>query len=103
MTGLVRHLPPWVPGTGFQALAKVYKGNLARMVEVPFAWVKQQLVRWIVYNACSSKVDSNSQAAGTAQQSILSHLLEGKDLTENQEFDAKWLAASLYAGTYHGR
>ncbi|KAJ7192805.1 cytochrome P450 [Mycena pura] len=79
----LRHLPPWVPGTGFQALAKVYKGNLARMVDVPFAWVKQQL------------------AAGTAQQSILSHLLEGKDLTENQEFDAKWLAASLYAGTYH--
>ncbi|KAJ7611293.1 cytochrome P450 [Roridomyces roridus] len=78
----LRHLPPWVPGTGFLELGKMFKETLHRMVEEPLQWVKEQI------------------ATGTAQPSILYHLLEGK-LTEEQEFEAKWLVGSLYAGGAH--
>ncbi|KAJ7634335.1 cytochrome P450 [Roridomyces roridus] len=77
------HLPPWVPGTAFLALGKVFKETLHRMVDEPLEWVKEQI------------------ATGTAQPSILYHLLEGKKLTEEEEFEAKWLVGSLYAGGAH--
>jgi len=38
------------------------------------------------------------QASGTAQLSFTSTLLEGKRLSEEEEFDLKWSAASLYSG-----
>ncbi|KAJ7612691.1 cytochrome P450 [Roridomyces roridus] len=76
----LRHLPSWIPGTSFRALAKVYKGTLERMVQEPFDWVKKRM------------------AAGTAEQSLLHYLLERK---EEDEYEAKWLALSMYAGGSH--
>lgn len=38
------------------------------------------------------------QAAGTAATSFSSALLESKRLSDQEEFDLKWSAASLYAG-----
>ncbi|EEB88459.1 hypothetical protein MPER_13696, partial [Moniliophthora perniciosa FA553] len=49
------------------------------MVEQPHNFVKQQI------------------AAGTAAPSFSSCLLEGKELDDEEEFDLKWSAASLYS------
>jgi len=76
----LRHIPAWVPGAGFKTTAKAWAATLDQMVEQPYQWVKQQL------------------AAGTAEKSLLRDLLDGKDLTETEEFDVKWIAASLYSG-----
>jgi len=44
--------------------------------------------------------DLRLQAAGTADVSFSSALLEGKQLSAGEEFDIKWTAASLYSGVY---
>ncbi|KAJ7480162.1 cytochrome P450 [Mycena galericulata] len=76
----LRHLPSWFPGAGFQTTAKSWAKTLQQMAEQPYQLVKQQM------------------AAGSAEKSLVSGLLEGRTLTEAEEFDVKWLAASLYAG-----
>ncbi|KAJ7132207.1 cytochrome P450 [Mycena epipterygia] len=76
----LRHLPSWFPGAGFQKTAKSWKETLDQMVEQPYQFVKQQM------------------AAGTAEKSLVYTLLEGKDISRTEEFDVKWLAASLYSG-----
>ncbi|KAJ7636278.1 cytochrome P450, partial [Roridomyces roridus] len=77
---LLRYVPGWFPGAGFQQTAKFYKKTLTRMADEPFEVVKQEL------------------ANGTAQHSLLSGLLDGKNLNAREEFDVKWLAASLHSG-----
>lgn len=46
-------------------------------------------------STCSPKF----QAAGTAPISFTSSILESKALGDQEEFDLKWSAASLYSGT----
>ncbi|KAF8655018.1 hypothetical protein AX16_003288 [Volvariella volvacea WC 439] len=77
----LRHLPDWVPGTEFKRIARSWASTLSDMVEGPYDFVKQQM------------------AQGIAEPSFTSKLLdELKDISEEQEFDIKWSAASLYAG-----
>ncbi|ESK93754.1 cytochrome p450 [Moniliophthora roreri MCA 2997] len=76
----LRHLPDWFPGAGFKRTAKVWASTLLDMVEQPHNFVKQQI------------------AAGTATPSFSSCLLESKELDDEEEFDLKWSAASLYSG-----
>ncbi|KAJ7503304.1 cytochrome P450 [Mycena galericulata] len=76
----LQHLPSWFPGAGFQSTAKSWAETLQQMAEQPYQFVKQQM------------------AAGNAEKSLVSSLLEGRTLTEAEEFDVKWLAASLYSG-----
>jgi len=76
----LRHVPRWVPGTDFLQKARKWASTLNEMVEQPHNYVKQQI------------------AAGTASVSFTSTLLEGKQLTAEDEFDIKWAAASLYSG-----
>ncbi|KAK7060191.1 hypothetical protein VNI00_000956 [Paramarasmius palmivorus] len=76
----VRHVPDWFPGAGFKRTAKTWASTLSEMVEQPHNFVKQQI------------------AAGTAAPSFSSCLLESKKLDDEEEFDLKWSAASLYSG-----
>ncbi|KAJ7746782.1 cytochrome P450 [Mycena maculata] len=76
----LRHLPSWFPGADFQKTAKAWAETLCQMVEQPFQFVKQEI------------------AAGSAEKSLVSILLDGKTLSPNEEFDVKWLSASLYSG-----
>ncbi|KAL0580912.1 hypothetical protein V5O48_001106 [Marasmius crinis-equi] len=75
----LRHIPEWLPGAGFKRTARDWASTLQEMVEKPYDYVKQQI------------------AAGTAMPSFSSLLLESKDLNEEEEFDLKWSAASLYS------
>ncbi|KAF8631286.1 hypothetical protein AX15_002609 [Amanita polypyramis BW_CC] len=76
----LRFVPSWLPGAGFQKKAASWASTLSEMVEQPHNFVKQQI------------------AAGTAASSFSSTLLESKRLSDEEEFDLKWSAASLYAG-----
>ncbi|KAJ7460740.1 cytochrome P450 [Mycena latifolia] len=75
----LRHIPSWFPGAGFQRTAKSWAETLHQMVEQPYQFVKQQM------------------AAGTAENSLVYRLLD-QGVSSKEEFDVKWLAASLYSG-----
>ncbi|KAG6865993.1 hypothetical protein C0991_009665 [Blastosporella zonata] len=77
---ILRHVPAWFPGAGFQRKAKKWAATLVDMVDMPHNFVKQEM------------------AAGTAQSSFTSSLLEGKHVDPEEEFDIKWASASLYSG-----
>ncbi|KAK0204608.1 cytochrome P450, partial [Desarmillaria ectypa] len=78
---ILRYLPDWFPGAGFKRTAKEWQSTLMDMVEKPHSYVKQQM------------------AAGKAPFSFASSLLE-VGVSEEEECDIKWLAASIHtAGT----
>jgi len=76
----LRYIPAWFPGARFKKTAAEWSKTLDEMAEGPHQFVKQQM------------------AAGNAEPSFSSRLLEEPGLTEEQEFDIKWSAASLYSG-----
>ncbi|KAF8909685.1 cytochrome P450 [Gymnopilus junonius] len=76
----LRHIPSWLPGAGFKQTAVDWARTLATMAEGPHQFVKQQM------------------AAGTAEVSFTSRLLEADDISPDEEHDIKWSAASLYSG-----
>ncbi|KAF9008812.1 cytochrome P450 [Cyathus striatus] len=76
----LRHVPQWLPGAGFRRKADTWATTLMEMVEKPHIFVKEQMV------------------AGTALPSFCSVLQEGRQLSDDEEFELKWSAASLYSG-----
>lgn len=46
---IVRHLPEWVPGAGFKQIARVWREELEETVEIPFKFVKEQMVYFKVF------------------------------------------------------
>ncbi|KAG5644939.1 hypothetical protein DXG03_007404 [Asterophora parasitica] len=76
---VLRYVPSWFPGAGFRRTAKSWAATLVEMVEQPHDFVKRQV------------------AAGTAPISFTSSLLDGKDISADEEFDIKWSSASLYS------
>jgi hypothetical protein len=76
----LKHVPAWFPGAGFKKTAKEWSNTLKEMVDMPFDFTKQQM------------------AAGIAPPSFTSNLLEGSELSAEEEFNIKWSAASLYSG-----
>jgi superoxide dismutase len=92
----VKHIPAWFPGAGFQKTAKEWADNLNQMVDQPFQFVKKEMERAI--NPLNAAITDFEQAAGTAEHSFTSKLLEDQGGSPTEEFDIKWLAASLYSG-----
>ncbi|KAF5019368.1 hypothetical protein F66182_8618 [Fusarium sp. NRRL 66182] len=74
----LRHVPDWVPGTGWKRLAREWGSELQEVVEKPYAFVKHQL------------------AQGKQDSSFLTHLLDAGDATAEEKLANKWSAASLY-------
>jgi hypothetical protein len=71
-----------LPGAGFKQIASYWRKTLTDLVEKPYAFVRQQM------------------AQGKNEPSYLSKLLENNNgnLSTEDDFVAKWSAASLYAG-----
>ncbi|KAG6908101.1 hypothetical protein DXG01_006138 [Tephrocybe rancida] len=65
---ILRYVPTWIPGAGFQRKAKEWSANLHEMSE------------------------------GAAPVSLTSSLLEGTNVDQEGEFDIKWCSASLLLG-----
>ena len=64
----MRYVPKWVPGAGFQHTAEYFKETVTELVEKPFAFVRHQV------------------AAGTAEPSYVSSLLEKYEEGDDDEF-----------------
>ncbi|KAJ7485390.1 cytochrome P450 [Mycena latifolia] len=79
---ILKYVPAWIPGAGFQRKAKAWANHLSEMVERPFQLVKDQL------------------AQGTAQDSFVSLLLQ-EDLSAEEITDVKWTASGIYGGGTH--
>ncbi|KAG2362235.1 cytochrome P450 [Suillus spraguei] len=77
---LLAKVPAWFPGAGFKRLAHEWRGTLEEMASAPHEFVKNQMV------------------AGIAPMSFTSNLLEGSDVSAEQDHTVKWSALSLYAG-----
>lgn len=78
---LLRYLPTWFPGATFHKAVAAWKPAIREYEEDTFNFVKQQL------------------AAGTAEQSFVSKLLQpesGKEVSSDEELHIKRLAAMLY-------
>jgi hypothetical protein len=41
----LKYIPAWVPGAGFQRIAKEWSNTLNDMVDMPYNFTKQQMVR----------------------------------------------------------
>ncbi|KAG1837953.1 cytochrome P450 [Suillus tomentosus] len=70
----------WFPGAGFKRMARKGRDNLEEMVSAPHKFVKDQMV------------------AGIAPVSFTSTLLEGSDVSAEEEHGVKWSAFSLITG-----
>ncbi|KII91146.1 hypothetical protein PLICRDRAFT_51332 [Plicaturopsis crispa FD-325 SS-3] len=78
---ILQYVPDWFPFAGFKRKAKMWNTSLNEMVDKPFEYVKQQM------------------AAGTAIPSFASGLLDSSaDLSEEELYDDKWTALTVYAG-----
>ena len=96
----MRSIPSWVPGTQWKA--RVAKSRLIfnDMVELPYRWVKEQMVCSLLEIFCEVAIEKFvcAQAAGAARPSFASALLEdSKDA--DREYLIKMASASMYAGT----
>ncbi|KAF8523771.1 cytochrome P450, partial [Hysterangium stoloniferum] len=83
---LLKRIPEWFPGAGFQRKAKIWKKTVLDMPTLPFQWVKNEL------------------AAGTAKPSLTATLLEeaygeAKDqkISESEEEFIRNLTGVVYA------
>jgi hypothetical protein len=76
---LVKHIPDWVPGTGFKRIAREWRGSLIESTERPYAFVKHQM------------------ANGVHEESFLSQLLQQPIATPDELFTVKCSAMSLFA------
>lgn len=95
---LLRHVPSWLPGAGFQRKAASWRKTLTDMANIPHNLVKSEMV-------CTRPIPDfrlvymrDGQSKGTAAPSFTSTQLEAKTLSEQEEDNVKWAAASLYSG-----
>ncbi|KKK11870.1 hypothetical protein AOCH_005390 [Aspergillus ochraceoroseus] len=79
---ILRYIPAWFPGAGFQRTAKAFRKLTQAHCEVPFAFVKQQM------------------SQPNYEPSYVSHLLGEKPIPPGsaEEIAIKWSAAALYGG-----
>lgn len=90
----LQHVPAWVPGAGFKDTARLWRSTLMDVVDIPYAFVKEQMKR------------------GTARESFVSRLLEeqstvkekdeeeeeSKESQKERDHAIRWTSASLYTG-----
>jgi hypothetical protein len=102
----VKHLPVWFPGAGFLRKAATWKEIVIDSVDFPFSLLKANMVRPrdIQLHRCIYNVPS-PQNAGTAPPSYCSTLLQeshpavSESALSIEEFDVKWTANSMFAGS----
>ncbi|KAG8221648.1 cytochrome P450 [Butyriboletus roseoflavus] len=82
----LKYLPDWFPGAGFKRNAAIWKQKIDEFVNEPFKFVLDE------------------RRKGTAKASFVSTVLDGhhnkeKNLDAQQNFDLRWTANSMYAGS----
>ncbi|KAK3617836.1 hypothetical protein LTR56_015645 [Elasticomyces elasticus] len=80
----LEHLPDWMPGTGFKRTARLWNQTLRNVVEVPYAFAKEQT--------------SRSQGDSSFVSRLIQQQKGEDDFGGEAESAIKWTAASLYTG-----
>jgi len=80
---VLKHIPLWMPGSGFKKNAIIWKKKMEEFVDRPFDYVK------------------TSMKSGSYKPSFCSTLLEEENFKgmDNFEFDLKWAANSMYSAS----
>ena len=109
----MRFIPTWFPGAGFKRQARAWKVRFDTIMDVPFAWAKQQLVsfplhiiflrRLLTYIFFHTDDDwfIPLKADGNAVESFVLRFLNREDgtyLDPDDEDVVKWCASGLYSG-----
>jgi hypothetical protein len=76
---IVRYVPGWIPGAGFQGTAREWRGKLREILEKPFAFTRQRM------------------AKGEYQKSYVTDFYEkaGGRLSSEDESILKWTSVSI--------
>ncbi|KAE8401933.1 cytochrome P450 [Aspergillus pseudonomiae] len=79
---ILRYFPSWAPGGGCTRVAESFRGAANDLVEIPYAFTKQQMAR------------------GCNEPSIISYYLEGENIQPGSEEEhlVKWASGTLYGG-----
>ncbi|KAL3450266.1 putative cytochrome P450 oxidoreductase OrdA-like protein [Aspergillus insuetus] len=80
---ILRYIPAWVPGAGFQRTAERFRKHSNALADVPFKFVKKRM-----------------EEPGFETSSYLFNLLRDEGITPGsaEEVNVKWSAGSLYGG-----
>lgn len=96
---ILKSLPEWLPGMGFMETARTWLKDTIAMVEVPYDYTKDQMVR-VFHGHFLTVVFTRPQAKGNAPPSFISTILENEEqMTPEEIRDLKYTASSMYGGT----
>lgn len=91
-------LPEWLPGMGFMDTARTWAKMTAEMVEVPYAFTKQSMVKYTRAYILHWLTEV-FQVSGSAPSSFVAELLEDEaSLSTEQISEVKFAASSMYGG-----
>jgi len=95
------NVPDWFPGAGWKKLGKLWAKDYWAMVDVPFEYVKKQLVGILFL---TDKRDTPShilcfKAAGTAEDSFTAKWLK-QNISTQEELDLKFASSSMFGGKH---
>ncbi|PSR74371.1 hypothetical protein PHLCEN_2v9879 [Hermanssonia centrifuga] len=98
----LKYLPEWFPGAGFKTTARRMRKDLERLYNVPYEFVKDQMVRRTIRLFHDPFIERGHQSLGKADDSFVSsYLLEKGTPSPGEEELIKAAAASLYSGLAH--
>jgi hypothetical protein len=115
----LRHIPLWMPGSGFKKNAMAWKKKMEEFVDRPYEFVKNSIVSCLCLSAIVHLPDAlhcfffvfaititriyllEMQKMGSHKASFCSNLLEDTSVqdADHFEFDLKWSANSMYSGS----
>ncbi|KAG6896182.1 hypothetical protein C0992_009840 [Termitomyces sp. T32_za158] len=61
---ILRHIPPWFPGTGFHTFAAETRVYTSQMLEVPFKYVKDQMVAGVELSSLAERLLKRNSTLG---------------------------------------
>lgn len=98
----LKHIPLWMPGSGFKKNAIIWKKKMEEFVDRPFEYVKNSMASssFNIGNYSCIYICSK-QKSPSYKPSFCSTLLEDESIKggDQFEFDLKWTANSMYSAS----
>ncbi|KAG6896371.1 hypothetical protein C0992_008740 [Termitomyces sp. T32_za158] len=82
---ILRHIPAWFPGAGFHTFAAETRVYTSQMLEVPFKYVKDQMIAGVELSSLTERLLKRNSILGPGG---------------SPEADLKCIAATAFAGTF---
>ena len=98
---LVKHIPSWFPGGGFQIRLRAARGYLENAKSIPFERARAERVS-IIRTPRQFYMLTRRKRAGTAKSSLIGDLLDDYEATDTidpgHEHDLKMIGAVMHSG-----